>query len=129
MRNETGLFALIDKGISPTYTIFSIKNLEESLQRIFKESNEKEKERQEAARKNVEFFLHLPIMEVQKNFTEDEIWLLYLLCRQAHSGIIYTGHRGVTVFEKASHYIDDRLDAKESFYFFTIETILSNLKL
>ena len=51
-----------------------------------------------------------------KNFTGDERWLLFLLCRQAS--------KGANVLEKASYYIDDNLDVKDSFFTYTIETIL-----
>ena len=119
-----GLLAIMKKKPASVYTVFSIENIEKSLNTISEKEEKVRKESQEAAKKNLNFFIHLPTKEVFENFTGDERWLLFLLCRQASKGVIYTGHKGADTLEKASFYIDDNLDVKDSFFTYTIEIIL-----
>lgn len=119
-----GLLAIMEEKPSSVYTVFSTENIEKYLNTINEKAEKAIKERQEAAKKNLEFFMHLPTKEILENFTGKEKWILFLLCRQASKGIIYTGHEGAKVMEKASYYIEDNLDIEDSFFTFTVETIL-----
>ena len=124
IKTGDGLLAIMKKKPASVYTVFNIENIEKSLNTISEKEEKARKESQEVAKKNLDFFIHLPTKEVFENFTGDERWLLFLLCRQASKGIIYTGHKGADILEKASFYIDDNLDVKDSFFTYTIETIL-----
>lgn len=124
MKTGDGLLAIMKKKPASVYTVFSIENIEKCPNTIDEKEEKARKESQEAAKKNLNFFMHLSTKEVFENFTGDERWLLFLLCRQASKGIIYTGFKGAEVLEKASYYINDNLNVKDSFFTYTIEAIL-----
>ena len=124
IKTGPGLLAIMKTKLPSEHSVFSIKDLEKSIEDMCKIDIEEEKRKQEAAKTNINFFMHLPKKDVLEQFSKNEIWMLYILCRQAPTGTIMTGRKGVGVMKKASFYINDNLKLQDSFYCFAIEQLL-----
>lgn len=64
IKTGDGLLAIMKKKPASVYTVFSIENIEKFLNTISEKEEKARKESQEAVKKNLNFFLHLPTKEV-----------------------------------------------------------------